>query len=141
MLPAMLFSFCGKNYFCNSYFVTVFSGRSAKIHHFQKTFEGFHFENQQREGVCVCAELRQRPCRESCCQHSSALGSRCSQYQAVGPLQIGFVCSRGKAVPQDQGNALSWLIQGQGGFIPSKSVLELRDRNENGNLIHQRCVP
>lgn len=62
--PCYAFSCCWKDSFCNGFFVTVFSGHLEKIHHFQKMLEGFHFENQQREGVSVCAELQQHRCRE-----------------------------------------------------------------------------
>lgn len=96
--------------------------------------------SSERVSVCVqsCGSV---PAEKAAASTPRRWAAAAPSTRLWGPLQIGFVCSRGKAVPQDQGNALSWLIQGQGGFIPSNSVLELRDRNENGNLIHQRCVP
>lgn len=44
-------------------------------------------------------------------------------------------------VLEDQGNALSLLIQGQEGFVPSKSLLELRNTSETAALFTRGVFP
>lgn len=44
-------------------------------------------------------------------------------------------------VLEDQGNALSLLIQGQEGFVPSKSLLELRNTSETATPFTRGVFP
>lgn len=123
---------------------TDFSSSYCIFQEIQKRFSAYRnflFENAAVRRR-VSAELRQHPCSSSCCQHSTLLGSCCSQGDGCDTSTHLFNLLSGKgSVLEDQGDALSLLIPGQEGFILSEFILELRNTNETATLFTRGVFP